>query len=80
MYSQSPASTEVWLPQTTLIDGRPRRVLARSITSSCTSVAVWIISTTAAMRISMGFASPSMRPESSTRMGRRRLPPPACRY
>ena len=56
MYSQSPARTEVWLPHTTLIEGRPRRVLAMSMTSSWTSVAVWIISITAAMRVSPGLA------------------------
>ena len=42
------------MPHTTLMEGRPRRVLAMSMTSSWTSVAVWIISITAAMRVSPG--------------------------
>jgi hypothetical protein len=58
------------------------------MTSSCTSVAVWIISITAAMRVRPGLAGPGAFvdkvphnfPHSKTRMGRSRFPPPDCRY
>src|SRR3974377_11409 len=42
-----PARTHFALPHWVLAAGRPRRVLASSMMSSCTSVAVWMISTTA---------------------------------
>ncbi|KAL4129568.1 hypothetical protein PRIC2_005575 [Phytophthora ramorum] len=41
---KSPASTAILPPNTLFTDGRPRRVSASSITSSCIKLAVWIIS------------------------------------
>ena len=83
MYSQSPASTEVWLPHCALAEGRPRRVRASSITSSCTSVAAWMISTTAPRWMALSPARPfppiSFEASSSSD-GRSRLPPLSCRY
>src|SRR5579883_3317093 len=80
IYSQSPASTQVWLPHFMLLDGRPRRVSAASITSSCTSVAAWIISTTAPRWIADAVVRPASFAEISSSAGRSRLPPLDCRY
>ena len=48
--------------------------------SSCTSVAVCSISTTAPSRIRDSVVQPSAFAESSSSSGRMRLPPPAIRY
>ena len=48
-----PASTHLALPHWVLAAGRPRRVLASSMMSSCTSVAVWMISTMAPSRMAL---------------------------
>ena len=49
-YRKSPTSTLAGLPKDTLAVGRPRRRVDSSTTSSCSSVAVWMNSTTAASR------------------------------
>ena len=61
--SQSPSITAVSLPRR-LFTVRPRRrVSASSSTSSCTSVAMWIISPTAAqMRCAFLMGAPSPAP------------------
>ncbi len=47
-YRKSPTSTEAALPNRALAVWRPRRIDDSSTTSSCSRVAVWINSTTAA--------------------------------
>ncbi len=47
-YRKSPTSTEAALPNAALAVLRPRRSSDSSTTSSCSSVAVWMNSTTAA--------------------------------
>ncbi|MNN83293.1 hypothetical protein D3C81_2003190 [compost metagenome] len=47
-YRKSPTSTEAALPNSALAVLRPRRSEDSSTTSSCSRVAVWINSTTAA--------------------------------
>ncbi len=47
-YRKSPTSTEAALPNAALAVAWPRRSCDSSTTSSCSSVAVWIISITAA--------------------------------
>src|SRR5215467_10566032 len=79
IYSQSPAKTHFELPQRTLAAGRPRRVLASSMMSSCTSVAVWMISTTAPSRTALRSAWGKSLELRSNSAGRSRLPPPARR-
>jgi hypothetical protein len=54
--------------------GTLRRVVAWSSTSSCRSVAVWIISTTAPIGTCASVSSPEARPASSTSAGRSCLP------
>jgi hypothetical protein len=48
VYRKSPASTVTSLPQRLLTLRRPRRTVAWSMMSSCSSVAVWMNSTTEA--------------------------------
>ena len=50
IWHQSPTSTLAALPKTALAVLRPRRSEDSSTTSSCSSVAVWMNSTTAAIR------------------------------
>ena len=63
-----------------LAEGRPRRVSATSITSSCTSVAAWIISTTAPSW--MALSSIAARPAAQTAAagGPQPLAAARCRY
>src|SRR2546422_10767547 len=60
MYSQSPAKTVIEFPQCEFADGRPLRVSAASMMSSCTKVALWMNSTTAARRIAIGETAPNI--------------------
>src|SRR6185312_9986464 len=80
MYSQSPARTHLEFPHLVFADGRPRRVSASSIMSSCTRVAVWTISTTDPSRTAPWPSYPHSLAASSSRAGRMRLPPPSRRY
>src|SRR6476469_9125716 len=79
MYSQSPASTHFELPHCVFAAGRPRRVLASSIMSSCTRVAVWMISTTAPRQMAERSSWGKSLAASSSNAGRILLPPPARR-
>ena len=80
MYSQSPARTHFEFPHLVLAEGRPRRVRASSMMSSCTSVAVWTISTTDPRRTAPRPSYPHNLAASSSSAGRIRLPPPSRRY
>ena len=76
-YKKSPISTLAGLPNLALAVGRPRRKVDSSTTSSCSKVAVWINSTTAAMLNRDWPWKPKAPQHSSSRVGRRRLPPAA---
>ena len=74
-YRKSPTSTLAALPNSALAVWRPRRSEDSSTTSSCSSVAVWMNSTVAAISKRSGPSKPSARENSSTSIGRSRLPP-----
>ena len=63
------------LPHRECTAGRPRRRSASSMMSSCTSVAVWMNSTTAAYRTARSPSYPASRAAISSTAGRIRLPP-----
>src|SRR5713226_1248299 len=66
--------TATWWENSALIVGRPRRSTEWSTESSCTSVARWISSTTAASVTARGSAAPAAWWASSIRVGRNSLP------
>src|SRR6478736_9562402 len=73
--SRSPTASARSRPDWATTVGRPRRSGAASRTSSCTRVAMWTSSIAAAARTA---GSPAPGPaQSSTSIGRRRLPPAA---
>ena len=51
VYRKSPSSTVMSFPQRLFTLRRPRRTVASSMMSSCSSVAVWMNSTTEASRM-----------------------------
>ena len=61
------------MPNSALAVGRPRRRLEISTTSSCSKVAVWMNSITAANFTCSGLHCPSAAALSSTSRGRRRF-------
>src|SRR5713226_5790429 len=66
--------TATWWENSALIVGRPRRSTEWSTESSCTSVARWISSTTAASVTTRGSAAPAAWWASSIGVGRNSLP------
>ena len=79
-YRKSPTSTLAALPQTALAVLRPRRRSDSSTTSSCSRVAVWMNSTTAASWCASGPRWPSAPADSNSSIGRSRLPPAPMMY
>ncbi len=79
-YRKSPTSTAAALPNVALAVAWPRRSDDSSTTSSCSSVAVWIISTTAASVNLAGPSTPQARADRMVSAGRRRLPPLLMMY
>ena len=79
-YRKSPTSTLAALPKRSLAVSRPRRSVDSSTTSSCNRVAVWMNSTTAASVWRCGCWLSSAPLTSSSRAGRRRLPPAEMMY
>ncbi len=65
-------------PQRLFTLGRPRRVVASSMMSSCSRLAVWMNSTVEASVTARSPRYPQSRLASSSRAGRTRLPPPSC--
>ena len=70
----SPMSTETWLSQTEFSVGSPRRVVARSTTSSWISVAVWQSSMMNAASMVSLHGEPYAEAERKTSAGLSRLP------
>src|SRR5260363_79212 len=79
-YRKSPVNTLAALPKSALAVFLPRLRLDASTTSSCSSVAVWINSMTAARRWRSWRCAPSAALTSSNNAGLSRLPPAAIRY
>ena len=77
---QSPSNTEISLPQLAASVGRPRRILASSITSSCTSVARWTISIITATITCESLGWPVALALNATNAGRNCLPCPVSAY
>src|SRR5882672_475589 len=66
--------TAIWCENSALSVGRPRRSAEWSTESSCTSVARWISSTTAASVTARGSLPPAARWLSNNRVGRNSFP------
>src|SRR5256886_2967754 len=66
--------TATWCEKRALSVGMPRRSTEWSTESSCTRVARWINSTTAASVTARGSVAPTARLESSSSVGRNRFP------
>ena len=66
--------------QAELTDARPRRIVAESTTSSCTTVAPWINSTATAASIVRSLHPPTAWPLSRASTGRSRLPRRVAMY